>query len=190
MLVGTDADAAMLLRGAARGDRGSWEALIARFDGLVRKVARAEGMSLVDAADVSQTTWLRLTENLDRIEHPERLGAWLVTTTRRECVRQRKLQRRQVPIAEVATNAETGQPPSVESRLLTDEQIVVVQRAFARLPGQSRTLLLLLMRDPPMSYVQISQALGMPIGSVGPTRGRALSLLRRELTSTGIWPTG
>src|SRR5579862_4969584 len=72
------------LRAAAGGDAKAWDCLVERFNNLVWAVARSHRLSSADAADVSQTTWLRLVENLDRIQQPERLGAWLATTARRE----------------------------------------------------------------------------------------------------------
>src|SRR5436190_23324716 len=76
-----------LIRAAARGDQNAWTELVGRFTSLVWATARAHRLSREDAADVAQTTWLRLVENLDRIREPDRLGAWLATTARRESLR-------------------------------------------------------------------------------------------------------
>src|SRR6266436_6635561 len=76
-----------LVRGASSGDRQAWNALVDRFHPMVYAVARGHRLSPSDAADVAQTTWLRLVEHLDRINHAERLGAWLATTARRESLR-------------------------------------------------------------------------------------------------------
>ena len=67
------------------GDEAAWAAIVDRFSGLVWSTARSHRLSNADAADVVQLTWLRLVEHLDRINDPERLGAWLATTARREC---------------------------------------------------------------------------------------------------------
>ena len=80
-------DLAELVRAAAKGDQRAWEGLIGRFGGLVWSVARAHGLSRADAADVSQTAWLRLVEHLDRLRDPERVGTWLASTTRHEALR-------------------------------------------------------------------------------------------------------
>ena len=77
-------DTAGLVRAAADGDQRSWDALVERFSGLLWGVARAQRLDANDAADVVQTTWLRLVEQLGRINEPERLPSWLATTARRE----------------------------------------------------------------------------------------------------------
>jgi len=82
VLVSPD-DTGLLVRGAAGGDEGAWRGLVARFSGLVWAVVRAHRLTNADAADVYQTTWLRLAEHIDRIEQPDRVGAWLATAARR-----------------------------------------------------------------------------------------------------------
>src|SRR3954462_5922819 len=66
-----------LVLSAAEGDQAAWDALVDRFAGLVWSIARAHRLSAADAADVSQTTWLRLVEHLGRIRDPQRGGAGL-----------------------------------------------------------------------------------------------------------------
>ena len=83
----TQPSAADLVFAAKAGDSQAWNALVDRFASTVWAVARAHRLSAADAADVSQTTWMRLVEHLDRIEQPERVGAWLATTARRESLR-------------------------------------------------------------------------------------------------------
>ena len=85
-----------LVRAAAAGDQRAWEALVGRFGGLVWSVARAHGLSRADAADVSQTAWLRLVEHLHRLRDPERVGTWLASTARHEALRILRRGRRQV----------------------------------------------------------------------------------------------
>jgi DNA-directed RNA polymerase specialized sigma24 family protein len=80
-------DIALFVKGAAVGEQAAWDALVDRFGPTVWAIARAHRLNPSDAADVSQTTWLRLVENLHRIEQPERVGAWLATTARRESLR-------------------------------------------------------------------------------------------------------
>ena len=76
--------AAALVMAAATGDQQAWDALVDRFAPTVWAVARGYRLSVADATDVSEVTWLRLVENLDRMEEPDRVGAWLATTARRE----------------------------------------------------------------------------------------------------------
>jgi RNA polymerase sigma factor (sigma-70 family) len=174
-------DTAELLLSARRGDELAWDALIERFSGLVWTVARSLSLSHADAAEVTQTTWLRLAEHLHRIEHPERLGSWLVTTTRREGVRSRRLRAREEPQGTLKLEESAAAEDSADSRVLVAERDEVLYEAFTELPSDARILLAMLMCDPPMSYSDISRALGMPLGSIGPTRARLLETLRRRL---------
>jgi RNA polymerase sigma factor (sigma-70 family) len=165
----------------------AWEAIVDRFSGLVWATARAHRLAPADAADVAQTTWLRLVENLDRIKDPERLGAWLATTARRECLRHIRLRGRELTTGEDAL-FEAPSEERVEQRLITRERNDALRRAFARISERCQALLRLLAAPEPLSYDEIGSALGMPIGAIGPTRSRCLDQLRRtpELAGMGI----
>jgi RNA polymerase sigma factor (sigma-70 family) len=169
-----------LVRAAADGDQRAWEGLIARFGGLVWSVARAHGLSRADAADVSQTAWLRLVEHLHRLRDPERVGTWLASTTRHEALRTLRRARRQLPVGDEAELEGSGpvvDPP--EARMLAAERSDLLWQAFAALPARCQALLRVLMADPPPNYQQVAVAMDMPIGSIGPTRGRCLDRLRQ-----------
>lgn len=182
-----DPETAALVRQAAAGDRAAWNALVDRFSGLVWAVTRSTGLRDSDAADVCQTTWLRLVEHLGRIEQPERIGAWLATTARRECLRVRMRATRDVLTGDDhALEARDAPTPALDGRLVTGERDEQLRTAFSKLPPKSRSLLVLLNADPPISYAEISCILGMPIGSIGPTRARALARLRRHVEHLGI----
>jgi RNA polymerase sigma factor (sigma-70 family) len=173
-------DLAELVRAASAGDQRAWEGLIGRFGGLVWSVARAHGLSRADAADVSQTAWLRLVEHLDRLRDPERVGTWLASTARHEALRTLRRARRQVPVGDDAELERSGPPvDSPEARTLAAERSGILWRAFAALPERCQTLLRVLMADPPPSYQQVAAAMDMPVGSIGPTRGRCLERLRQ-----------
>jgi RNA polymerase sigma factor (sigma-70 family) len=171
---------AELVRAASAGDQRAWEGLIGRFGGLVWSVARAHGLSRADAADVSQTAWLRLVEHLHRLRDPERVGTWLASTARHEALRTLRRARRQLPVGDDAELERSGSPvDSPEARTLAAERSDILWRAFAALPPRCQTLLRVLMADPPPSYQQVAVAMDMPIGSIGPTRGRCLDRLRQ-----------
>jgi RNA polymerase sigma factor (sigma-70 family) len=174
------------LQAAREGDEAGWDALVERFSGLIWSVARGFGLNRAEAAEISQTTWLRLAEHLDRIEHPDRLDAWLVTTTRRECLRQRRLHGRCVLVDDPQPEPATG--ATVDTHMLTTERDATLWRCIHALPERSRTLLSMLLTDPPTSYIQIAAALDMPIGSIGPTRARLLATLRRSVEAAGLTP--
>lgn len=171
--------AAELVARVSAGDAAAWDELVDAYVGLVWAIARNHRLSQGDAADVSQTTWLRLVENLDRIEDPRRVGAWLATTARRECLRVLRMSGRTVLVDDEAAldRVDSAQVP-VDALLLKEEEAAMVRAAFAQLPERCQRLLSVLMVDEPPSYEELSAALGMPIGSIGPTRGRCLEKLR------------
>jgi RNA polymerase sigma factor (sigma-70 family) len=174
-----------LIRAAGNGEEAAWAAIVDRFAGLVWATARAYRLPPDEAADVSQTTWLRLVENLDRIKDPERLGAWLATTARRECLRHIRLRGREFATGEDAL-FEAPWEDHADQRLITREQNAAVRRAFARVSERCQALLRLLAAPEPLSYEEIAAALGMPIGAIGPTRGRCLDQLRRTPELAGL----
>ena len=180
-------DVALLVVAAAgAGNQDAWNALVERFASTVWAIARGHRLNSADAADVFQTTWLRLLENLDRIEQPERVGAWIGTTARRECLRVLRVSSRQVPNgSDFEVLPDTTSEPH-EGNLIAGERSRVVNHLVDQLPVRSQLLLRLLSADSPLSYRDISTALSMPIGSIGPTRARALEQLRRLAISGGI----
>ncbi|HEX6255376.1 MAG TPA: sigma-70 family RNA polymerase sigma factor [Euzebyales bacterium] len=173
-----DADIGQLLLRAAEGERQAWDALVERHARLVWSVARSFGFDDATAADVSQTVWLRLVEHLDRIRDPQRLPGWLATTTRREALRVLRGQRRQQPSEMVETTPDRTSP-APEELLLDTELRRQVHAAFAELPDRCRQLLRLMCAEPRLDYATISEIIGRPVGSLGPTRARCLSHLRR-----------
>jgi RNA polymerase sigma factor (sigma-70 family) len=174
---------AALFRAAARGDRVAWDGLVEEFGGMVWAIARAHRLSAADAADVAQSTWLRLFKHLDSIHEPERVGAWLATTARRECLRVLRVAQRHVLSEDELAKAECID--SALEDILTAERDEVLWRCFAQLRPSDQALLRLLVADPRPGYEEIAAALDMPIGSIGPTRGRALDRLRQELEREG-----
>jgi RNA polymerase sigma factor (sigma-70 family) len=191
----TDDDVvAGLVRAACGGDAVAWQALVARFSGLIWSVVRAYRLSNADAADVFQTAWLRLAEYLDRLDNPSRVGAWLATTARRESLRVARAGTRTVPTAELDVAAlDEADDRSPERALLEREQQTLdaqrdrlVWAEFRQLSDRCQQLLRILMAAPPPSYVEVAAALDMPVGSIGPTRGRCLRQLRQKLARRGI----
>jgi RNA polymerase sigma factor (sigma-70 family) len=170
-----------LLTLAKSGDKTAWSELVDRFSQMVWSIARSFRLDDADAKDVSQTVWLRLVENIDRIDDPERLPGWLATTTRREALRVKGLRDRVIP-----TEFEYDIPdetPSLESMLVEDEAAREVVAAFETIPEDCRQLLRLLTTDPPLSYEEISELVGRPIGSLGPTRARCIERLKAAVST-------
>ena len=180
-----------LVLAAADGDQGAWNQLVDRFAGLVWHVARGHRLSDADAGDVAQTVWLRLVESLPRLREPAAVGGWLATTTRHECLRVLRLASREVPDDSIEL-ADTPAPAadSPESVFELGQDRHLVRGALERLSQRCRTLLRALAYTPDESYAEISASLGMPIGSIGPTRSRCLQHLRRELQAAGALAEG
>jgi RNA polymerase sigma factor (sigma-70 family) len=174
-----------LVSAAATGDDSAWNELVDRFGGLVWATTRAHRLSSAEAADVSQTTWLRLVENLDRIQDADRVGAWLATTARRESLRHIRLRSRELPADDESVfDVPSGEP--VETQLLTSERNDALRRALARIGERCQALLRMLAADNAPSYEEIGAALGMPVGAIGPTRSRCLEKLRRQPEMAGF----
>ena len=175
-----------LVTRAGTGDDRAWNAIVDEFAGVVWAVARSHRLDHADAADVVQITFMRLVERLDSIREPERVGAWLATTARRECLSVLRDRGRVSPVAEAVHEPAAdpaSEPPSV---LLDNERDALLWQAFNRLRARDRALLSMLAADPPSNYDEIGAALGMPKGSIGPTRARALERLRREVEDLGL----
>ena len=188
MLKGDRSDAAEvaeLVRRAAAGDHDSWERLVDRFARLIWAITRDFRLGESDAADVAQATWLRLLEHIDRIQYPERVGSWLATTARNECLRSLAARKRVVLAHdEIQLEGMAAHQPDVDEGLLAAERAQVVRAALTQLPLRWQQLLELLISDPPVPYAEISDRLDLPIGSIGPTRRRCLAQLQVLLHPT------
>jgi RNA polymerase sigma factor (sigma-70 family) len=172
-------DAAELVRSAADGEGWAWERLVAKYSRLIWAITREFRLAENDAADVVQATWLRLFEHIHRIKYPDRIGSWLMTTARHECLRHLAAGKKVMQVDnDVAFDGVVAQQPDIDEGLLADERAQAVRHAVSLLPGRWQHLLELLMADPPVSYTEISSQLGLPVGSIGPTRGRCLERLR------------
>ena len=181
-----EADNAELVRAAAASDGEAWAALVRRFSGLVWSITRSYGLDRSDAADVSQTVWLRLVDNLDRLREPDRVGAWLSATTRHECIRVSRQRWRTTPTTETEIFESWSVDDDPAAGVLRGERDAALSEVVATLPDRSQALLRLLMDDPPASYSEVAAGLGIPIGSIGPTRQRCLRTLRTRCAVAGI----
>ncbi|QUH05338.1 sigma-70 family RNA polymerase sigma factor [Saccharopolyspora erythraea] len=177
---------AALVHSAVRGSAQAWEELVDRNGPVVWGVARAYCSNHTDAEDVYQATWLLLAENLERLRSPDALSGWLVTTARRESARLARARQREAP---------TGVDPALfdvpdhddgpESKALRSITAARLWQAFGQLSQRCQQLLRVLAVAPETSYAQVSEALGMARGTIGPKRSRCLALLRQRMTSLG-----
>lgn len=173
----TRSDVAELVRAAAAGNDRAWRELVARYGGLVWSIARSHRLSHADAADVVQCTWLKLVQHLSAIKNPDAVGGWLATTARRECLRVLEGAKCQVPFGDDLPEP-PGDDTALDDELLRGERDSLLWQAVAMLRPEDQALVRMLASDPPASYAEISDALGMPIGSIGPTRARCFERLR------------
>jgi RNA polymerase sigma factor (sigma-70 family) len=164
-----------LVRRAVAGDQAAWHDLIQRYRPLIRAIARSHGLGSADAEDLCQLCWLRLAQHLPALRDPATLPGWLATTARRAALRM--ISTREHP---------TGTLPPVphdtlESDVIAADRNRTLWDTVARLPHRCRTLLSLVAHHPELTYTDLASTLGMPCGSIGPTRTRCLTLLRRKL---------
>jgi RNA polymerase sigma factor (sigma-70 family) len=171
-----------LVTRARHGDQQAWDALVERYAPLVWSICRRHRLSRADTDDVGQTVWLLLVTHLERLRDPAALPGWLATTTARECGKARRAAR---PAQTARWEVDTGDIPDpgadpADSGLLAAERHAALRQALTCLPPGGQQLLALLIEDPPLPYAQISARLGIPPGSIGPTRRRCLHKLRRH----------
>jgi len=171
-----------LVTRAAAGDEGAWNEIVERYTPLIWSICVRHQLGRDESGDVNQTVWLLLVENIGTLRQPAALPGWLATTTQRECLRVLRVARR---------DEHTGLPPEdrlapvfgaemIDEQLLAAERGAAIRAAFAELPRGCRELLSMLVSDPPCAYAEISARLGVPMGSIGPMRGRCLDRLRRS----------
>jgi len=178
-----------LVTRARHGDKQAWDAIVERYAPLIWSICRQYRLDDADAQDVGQMVWLHLVDHLDDLRDPAALPGWLATTTRRQCFRLRQASSRfkQVtgPLVDADNMADTG-AVEAEHELLLAERHAALREAMADLPPGYRELMALLTAEPPVSYAEISAKLGIPIGSIGPSRSRCLARLRRHPAIAGL----
>ena len=176
---------ASLVLKAREGDPSAWSELVARFGTMIAAIGRRYRLTPPDVAELQQTTWLRLVENVNRIEQPERVGGWLATTARRESLQLlRKAAKYHSATDQMLANTPDRHLPEPDARPIAEERETVLRATWDRLKPRCQDLLALLINDDPLGYKDLSQLLQMPVGSIGPTRGRCMERLRILLDTT------
>jgi RNA polymerase sigma factor (sigma-70 family) len=185
----THVDLDGLVRRAAEGDAESWRQITERFTRLLWSVARSHRLNDMDAADVVQNTWLRLLENLSKIEQPQALPKWLATTARREALSVIRRRQRDVLTRDDDDTWEVvdDRLPEIDAPFLDVERDRHLWDCFRQLPERDQVLLRVLMASDTPHYADVAAALDMPVGSIGPTRMRALARLR-QIVEASAYP--
>lgn len=176
-LAGSERYAACMVAARA-GDKRGVDVLIAELTPLVWHVARGAGLDHSTAEDVVQSVWLALLRHLDRLSEPRALAGWLITTTRREANRTRQRLAAQTELLPEYAEQVPSTEPLPETLVLRGERDHKLWKAFTKLSERCQTLLRLTVLAGRAEYREVAAALGMPHGSIGPTRGRCLKSLR------------
>jgi RNA polymerase sigma factor (sigma-70 family) len=178
---------ARCLERARNGELGALDDVVRELNPLLWYVAHDQGLTADQASDAVQTAWLELLRRLHEIRSPEALTAWLVTTTRRESWHLRDRLRRQAHDGMDVVESVPDRGLDVDESLLDDERDRILWRHFRGLPERCRTLLRVVAQVDRPDYAKVAQALDMPRGSIGPTRGRCLAKLRAMLLADPGW---
>lgn len=181
----TGITAVALATAAKAGDGHAWDVLIGRYGGMVKAVVTAFRLSEADAADVVQNAWLHAVEQVGDLREPERFGGWLRTIARRECLTLWAQRRRELLDGRLAENA-VEPSPSPEALVLVRESAEAVRAAVAALTRRRRILVETLFYQPTPDYELVARTAGMPVGSIGPSRARAMRVLRVRLERAGF----
>ncbi|ONI89088.1 RNA polymerase subunit sigma [Saccharothrix sp. ALI-22-I] len=173
---------AALVAAAAEGDQRAWNEIVERYTPLVLAVIYRHRLRPADAADVNQTVWLRLVEQVGKLREADALPGWIATTTRNECLRMLRIQQRTQPFDPLSADEPVSPDDAVadlDEEMEAAERRQALREGFRSLSQQCQVLLTKLMADPPPSYAAVSEQLAMPVGSIGPTRIRCLDKLRK-----------
>jgi RNA polymerase sigma factor (sigma-70 family) len=187
-----DPSVAALVARVGEGDQAAWNELVERYSPLVWSICLQYQLNRQDIDDVGQNVWLLLVEHIGSLREPAALPGWLATTTRHEALRVLRASRRR-DHADLPPDDQLPPGPAdatIEQELITAERDAALRAAFAELPRRCHELLSLLMSDPPPGYAHISATLGIPVGSIGPTRARCLDRLRRSPHLIGVLGDG
>ena len=178
--MGAEIDAHDLVQAAAAGSSHSWDGLVERFGARVWSPARAYGLSLDEGAEVVQTTWLRLAEQLARVrDGPDRIGVWLASTARQESLR--------LLGTRVAGHADPGQEePAAVAMATPREPEVMLWRVLRDLPEHCRRLLRILSAVPPPDQEELAAALDLMVADVPAARAACLEEFGYRMASIGI----
>jgi RNA polymerase sigma factor (sigma-70 family) len=167
------------------GDNHALDELVKLLSPMLWQVVRASGLDRATAEDVVQTTWLALVRSGESIAEPRAVAGWLCTAARREAWRVAKQSTRQRPVEDETIARQLPDEPAAENQVVLDDDNSRLWGCLGRLSERCQKLLRIVAAEARPDYSVIATQLGMPVGSIGPTRGRCLDKLRHELTLAG-----
>ena len=182
---------------AQSGDEAAWNRLISQYQPLVDKIIRRHRLSPWDGDDISQHVWMQLVDHIGRLREPRAVAGWIATTTAHQCCQVLRKQKRVVSVdplngsgldsAGTTTMWGSGcEHRGLDDNLLRAELRTAVRRGLAELTPRQQTLLLLLTAEPAVPYREISRRMGVPVGSIGPTRARLLKRLGHTIDAPSL----
>jgi RNA polymerase sigma factor (sigma-70 family) len=174
-----------LVRACRRGNEDAWETLVRRYQRFVFAIPRRAGLDDDAAADVFQEVFTALVQGMDKIDDPDRIGAWILTTAKRatwRTMRRRIAARAGQTVLDEEAEEVPDLDPLPESVLVGVEEQQEVRVAMSKLDERCQQLLTMLFyTNEPPAYGAVATALGLAEGSVGPIRARCLERLLRRL---------
>jgi RNA polymerase sigma factor (sigma-70 family) len=172
-----------LIKACLAGDQQAWNEFVTRYARLVYSIARRRGLDADAAADVFQEVFLIVHRQLYSLQHHQALVAWLITITQREC---RRLVQRSHP-TDPLDDTYTDERVDISAQVQRWEMRQTIDRAMRELEPRCRELLTaLFLEETPPDYIQLSQRLGIPMGSIGPIRARCLKTFEAILRKLGV----
>ena len=181
--------AAALFRAFRDGDEARMGELVGLLTPILWHTARAQRLDRETAEDVVQSAWLALVRSSESIADPQAVLGWLITTVRRESWRVAKREGRSEPTEFEDRDIVAPVSDLPEERVLADDSAGQLWQHLARLPERCQELLRVIAFADRPDYAAVAKSLGMPVGSIGPTRGRCLAKLRAQLSEDSTWET-
>jgi RNA polymerase sigma factor (sigma-70 family) len=175
------AEARALVARAARGDSSAWNEIVVRYGSILHNTVRRYELTAEERDDAIQTIWQKAVEHLHTLRDGAALPGWLATSIRRECLAVIRARAREMPVSSMAEHDNGNRQPEIVDIVISIHEAAALHRSIRELPRQQRAIICALMETPVPTYAEISNRLNMPIGSIGPNRGRALAHLATSL---------
>lgn len=177
----TTASADDFLLEISGGNTMTWDGILRRYGKLVSAIVRSFRLQDADTLDAIQMTWLRLAENAHSIQFPERLGGWLATTARRECLHILCQAKHTPDLIDVLSETLADSSEGPEQHVIDVDTKRTLLKLVDELSPRRQMLLRMLFADESLPYAEVSRVSGIPLGGIGPTRTRALRQLQAKL---------